>query len=351
MRRSLRVIVTVATMVACAVSHADDPRPPADAPFEAGSASEPRMSRRAQRRASRRRPQPEAAPPAAPIGVTTTLESPFATLGTAALEPFVVHRDQPYADACHERQRFDMYLPKGCGGGLPLVVWIAGETWQSDSKADCPVTWLVDRGYAVASIGYRPSKAAAFPAQLDDCLAALVALDQNAEIWGIDRDRICVAGFAAGGHLAALAGLWDQPTTGRPLPHIAAVCTINAPTHLPTLGAEHDRAASAASQLVGGPLPEFREAAQQASPLTHVSADDPPVLVVHAPTIRAVPFDQSQKFSAALRAVGVTSPLVTVDETGSMPSLARDSQTGRALLDFLDATVGPGGRPAATTAP
>lgn len=347
MRGRSTVIAAAIVTAALGAVRGDDPRPAADAPFEATAPGEPRMSRRAQRRASRRRTAPPDAvpPPAPPIEVTTTLSSPFEEMGATARESFVLHRDQPYADACRERQQFDLYLPKGCGGALPLVVWIHGETWQSGSRADCPVTWLVDRGYAVASVGYRPSSMAPFPAQLDDCLAALLAIEQDADLWGIDRDRICVAGSAAGGHLAALAGLWDQPAVERPLPHVAAVCAINAPTHLTTLGPEHDRAASPASRLVGGPLPEFREAAQQASPLTHVSADDPPVLVLHARTGAPVPFEQSQKFTTALRAAGVRATLIAIEPPAAATSLDRDSPVGRALVEFLDGTLGPGSRP------
>lgn len=342
MQRRLAVtcFAIVCLMATADVCGGNDPRPSADAPIDVQPA--PRMSRRAQRRANRRR----ATPPeeSGPIGVTSTLASPFESMGAAAREPFVVHRDQPYGDVAPDRQRFDIYLPKGCGGGLPLVVWIHGETWRCGSKADCPVTWLTDAGYAVASVGYRLTDTAPFPAQLDDCLAAIATLERDAEMWGIDRDRIGVVGTAAGGHLAALAGLWDQPTDERPLPHIAAVCAIDAPTHLTTLGPESDRATSPASQLVGGPLPEFREAAQQASPLVHISADDPPVLVVHARRDPRVPIEQSRRFDAALRAAGVRSELITVDAAGCA-TLDRDSAAGRALVEFLEHTLGGGYRP------
>jgi acetyl esterase/lipase len=345
MRRSLAAIVTMLFVAASESGRGDDPRPPADAPFEVGGQPEPRLSRRAQRRANRRRP-PAIAPAATPpIGVTSTLGSPFESLGAEAHEPFIVHRDQSYADAGDDRQRFDLYLPKGCGGGLPLVVWVEGKTWQSIARPACPVIWLVDSGYAVASIRYRPSSTDPFPAQLDDCLAAIDCIQRDADLWGIDRDRICVAGRAAGGHLAALSGLWDESSPERPLPPVAAVCVIDAPTHLTSLGPEHDRPASPASQLVGGPLPEFREAAQQASPLTHVSSDDPPVLVIHARAGAAVPFEQSRKFTTALRAAGVPCTLVPVDAGGAEASIDRDSTGGAAFAAFLAETIGRGARP------
>jgi len=118
----------------------------------------------------------------------------------------------------------------------------------------------------VASIGYRPSTAATFPAQLDDCLLAIAAFHDEAEIWGIDRERICVAGTAAGGHLAALAGLWDEPASGRQAArrrrHLRDRCP-DTPHHARPGG---ERARSPASQFVGGPLPEFREGGAAGQP-------------------------------------------------------------------------------------
>jgi dipeptidyl aminopeptidase/acylaminoacyl peptidase len=161
-------------------------------------------------------------------------------------------------------------------------------------------------------------------------------------VWGFDRDRIAVVGSGAGGHLAALVGLAAEAE-----PRVAAVCTVAAPTHLTSLGPEHDRPTSPASLLVGGPLGEFREAAQRASPLSYVSADDPPCLVIHGDRDDSIPAAQSVKFDAALRAAGVDSTLVVLEGAGHRPDLGRASPAGRALLEFLDRTLGPGVRASA----
>lgn len=334
------LVLVLATMMAA--GRGDDPRPPADAPFGVEGESQPRLSRRAQRRAARRRGTSE----------RTTDESRADAERVARPEPagaglpptsLIAHRDQPYCEAPRPCQRFDIYLPSGCDGSLPLVVWIHGETWRTGTKDDCPITWLTGEGYAVASLGYRLSSEATFPAQLDDCLAGLATIERDAEIWGIDRDRICVAGSAAGGHLAALVGLWNEAAADQPLPHVAAVGAFAAPTHLTSLGPAHDRSGSPASLLVGGPLPEFREAAQRASPLAHVAPDSPPVLLVHGRADTVVPPEQSVRLDAALRAAGGSSHLVMLDGVGHDLSLARGTAAGVALLEFLDRTLGPGG--------
>jgi dipeptidyl aminopeptidase/acylaminoacyl peptidase len=120
---------------------------------------------------------------------------------------------------------------------------------------------------------------------------------------------------------------------------------VAAPASLTTLGPEQDRAGSAASRLVGGPLPEFREAAQQASPITHISADDPPVLLLHGAADRVVPAQQAVEFAAALKAAGVDSTLTILPDTGHKPSLDLGAAGGQALLSFLDRVLGPGIRP------
>jgi acetyl esterase/lipase len=373
------------------VAWREDPRPAADAPAGVEVPQGRRVSRRAQRRSTRRRPldempyetvpirpplrdSPQATEfvPLAPfaestataVETDTTLTSPALTSPVPAAADatgITTHRDQPYGQPesgqpAHARQRFDLYLPAGCNaGGMPLVVWIHGDTWRDGSKADCPLIWLASEGYAVASIGYRLSDSAVFPAQLDDCRAAIAEIERNAEVWGIDRDRVAVAGSGAGGHLAALVGLTSHPTASvatsadrvgdTVFPRIAAVCAVAAPVSLTTLGPEQDRPGSPASRLVGGPLPEFREAAQRASPVTYVSADDPPVLILHGASDDTVPSKQAVEFAATLKAANVDTTLVILPNVGHRPGLDLGTPGGQALVSFLDRVLGPGVRP------
>ncbi|MGB8852356.1 MAG: alpha/beta hydrolase [Pirellulales bacterium] len=334
---------------------AGDPRPTADLSAGGEPQADRRLSRRALRRAARRglpiesQPQPRVEPLLStratpiPIAIDATLGSPFQPEAT---ERPTVHHDQPYGTAADPRQRFDIYLPAGCSGGsLPLVVWIPGDEWQGGPRTGCPVTWLVDHGYIVASVGYRSGDTAIFPAQLDDSLAALATLVRDAEIWGIDPARICIMGAGGGGQLAVLVGSArsGQPSLadGDPPPAVAAVCAIAAPSQLTSLGASHDRAGSAASRLVGGPLPELREAALAASPLTHVSPDDPPTLILHGTHDAVIPPDQAVRLDRALAAAGLDHELVLLD-TGHAVPLGGATPAATALIQFLDRVLGPG---------
>lgn len=309
-----------------------------------------------------------------PTAVPARVE-PLPTPGTGA-DPFgseplprsvqtgtLVHRDQPYVpgEACPACQRFDIHLPDGCStGGMPMVVWIPGDPWWDGAKADCPIAWLAGEGYVVASIGYRRSDTALFPAQLEDCRQAIATLARDAEVWGIDPGRIAVVGSGGGGHLAALVGLSAQPTGPRnasdadddePPGHVAAICAVAAPTSLTTLGPEQDRPGSSASRLVGGPLPEFREAARRASPVAHVSADDPPVLLVHGTRDTVVPLGQALELEKALADAGVEHTLVTLADFGHKLALGPGTPAGQALLLFLDRTLGPGNASGAAARP
>jgi acetyl esterase/lipase len=371
LRPSLVIAILLAAVVRDDASGAGDPRPTADLPGGVAAPVERRPSRRALRRAARRglpadgqpqtptreddrpawqdtqRDEPPVTPSAmqsvTPISVDATLGSPFQP---EASERPTVHRDQPYGTAADPRQRLDIYLPPGCtGGSLPLVVWIPGDEWQGGPRSDCPVTWLVERGYVVACVGYRPADAAIFPAQLDDCRAALATLVRDAEIWGIDRSRICVMGAGGGGQLAALVGSERSgqpvPVDAEPPPAVAAVCAIAAPSQLTTLGASHDRAVSAASRLVGGPLPELREAALAASPLTHISPDDPPTLIVHGTHDALIPSEQAVRLDRALAAAGADHTLVLLDAGHAIP-LGKATPAATELVHFLDRVLGPG---------
>ena len=319
------------------------------------------MSRRAARRARRaangwRRIAPAPEPFPAAVMDPTAADEPFrqgvdeppapAAAAESGMDRPRIRRirDIPYVERGHARQRFDLFLPGRQGSEpFPLVVWIHGTTWRDGSKDDCPVTWLVDKGYAVASVGYRLTNTAVFPAPFEDCLEAVDHLQDNAATWNLDPSRFAIAGSAAGGHLAALVGLADNHVVDPARPRVCGVCVVSAPTLLTTLGPAQDRAGSPASLLVGGPLPEFRETAQRASPLTHVSSHAPPFLIIHAKGHdgdTAVPIEQSRQFDEALRAAGAKSSLVVIDRPAAKSPLAADSRAGGLIVEFLERSFG-----------
>ena len=114
--------------------------------------------------------------------------------------------DIPYLAGGSPRQRLDLYLPDHAHAPMPAVLWIHGGAWECGDKNPCPVRDFAERGYVIASIGYRLSDKAAFPSQLQDCKSAVRWLRAYAAEYGIDPTRIGVWGESAGGHLAALLG-------------------------------------------------------------------------------------------------------------------------------------------------
>ncbi|HRI19750.1 MAG TPA: alpha/beta hydrolase, partial [Panacibacter sp.] len=125
----------------------------------------------------------------------------------------VTYGNIPYANDTLKRHLLDIYLPPAAKNNLPLVVWVHGGAWMlNDKYADMgymknTVKGFIDSGYAFASIDYRYSTEAVFPAQIQDCNQALEYLYQHAAQYKIDRNRIAVIGFSAGGHLASLMAL------------------------------------------------------------------------------------------------------------------------------------------------
>src|SRR5262245_9674762 len=123
----------------------------------------------------------------------------------AAAEPRAI-RDIEYARVGQTSLKLDLYLPAE-GRPAPLVVWVHGGAWRSGSKSNPPLLPLTDRGIAVASVDYRLSPVAPYPAQVHDLKAAIRYLRNAAQQHGLDGSRIAIAGGSAGGHLAALVGV------------------------------------------------------------------------------------------------------------------------------------------------
>jgi len=242
------------------------------------------------------------------------------------------HRDLAYVSGGHARQKLDLYVPEKAGVPLPLIIWIHGGGWAAGSKDGCPTLrqGFIKRGYALASIGYRLSGDAIFPAQIEDCKAAIRWLRAHAKQYNLNPDRFGVWGSSAGGHLVALLGTsggvrdfdvgahLDVPS------RVQAVCDYFGPTDLLQMDAQkapnapfkHDSANSPESRLVGGPVQENKAKATRANPITHVTPDDPPFLIVHGNADPLVPIQQSQLLFEALKKAGVSVRFHTIKNAG-----------------------------------
>ncbi|MFL2545850.1 MAG: alpha/beta hydrolase fold domain-containing protein [Candidatus Rariloculaceae bacterium] len=239
-----------------------------------------------------------------------------------------VFRDIAYVDGGHENQILDLYLP-AAGDNLPLIVYIHGGAWRAGSKNSVPALGYVENGYAVASIEYRLSQHAIFPAQIEDAKAAVRWLRANADEYGIDADRFAAWGQSAGAHLSILLGVTDGVSkfeVGNNLDVSSAVQVVidnYGPTDFALMDAHrlpdgqvHNPADSPESLLVGGALQENLAAVAQASPMTYVSEADAPMLVVHGDADPLVPRHQSQILVAALEEVNVPVEFYTVSGGG-----------------------------------
>src|SRR5688500_3416279 len=125
----------------------------------------------------------------------------------------IFHKDIPYAGDTLKKHRLDIYLPAVANATLPLVIWVHGGAWMhGDKYADMgymknTIRSILENGFALASIDYRQSTSAIFPAQIRDCYQAVEFLYANAATYGLDKGRFALYGFSAGGHLASLLAL------------------------------------------------------------------------------------------------------------------------------------------------
>lgn len=234
-------------------------------------------------------------------------------------------RDVPYIENGHERHILDLHhFPDG--PPRPLIVWVHGGAWSGDTLASgvslAPLEW----GFAFASIEYRLSQHATFPAQIQDLKAAIRFLRAHAKKYNLDPDRIGAWGSSAGGHLVALLGTSggvEDFDTGPHLDHSSRVqCVVDffGPTDFTRITEQTpsfskiDRSDPKAPEwrLLGGTLEQKRALALQASPVHWVSPDDPPFLILHGDRDPLVPHAQSPLLHEALRKAGVESTFITV---------------------------------------
>ncbi len=267
--------------------------------------------------------------------LTNRLDAQPATPPAPAIPPGVAaHRDLPYVENGHARQVLDLFVPEGASGPRPVIVWVHGGGWAAGDKAGCPPLrqGFAQEGYAIASVNYRLSQHAVFPAQLEDCKAAIRWLRANAKKYGLNPDRIGVWGSSAGGHLVAMLGVTGDVKTfdvGAQLEQSSAVQAVMndyGPTdftqmdahRIPSATAVHSTPTSPESRLIGVSIadPANKAKVERANPITYVNRGDAPFLINHGDQDPLVPHHQSELLVAALQSAGVPVRLNTVKGGG-----------------------------------
>jgi acetyl esterase/lipase len=241
-------------------------------------------------------------------------------------ENVAVQRDLEYAKAGDYSLKLDIYKPKSADAKKrPVAVWIHGGGWQGGNKSSGArlLAPLVATGdYVGISVGYRLTDVAQWQAQIHDCKAAIRYIRANADKLGADPDRIGVWGGSAGGHLVSLLGTSGDVkelegalgTTGVSS-RVTCVVDFCGPSDFPafqiTSGAE-----GPISKLLGGLPKDQPTKAKEASPITYVSKDDPPFLIVHGTDDATVPYDQAVRFYEAEKQAGINTTMVTMQGGG-----------------------------------
>jgi acetyl esterase/lipase len=270
-----------------------------------------------------------------------------------------MERNLPYVQGADRSQRFDLYYSAAAANAAPFVVFIHGGGFLEGDKmgiasgehpSHAILSELMARGYVVASLNYRLSGEAPFPAAVEDCKAAIRFFRANASRFGLATERIGVFGTSAGGNLASMLGV-AGPNDGlegggnaNQSSRVQAVADLFGPVDF-LLPISSSTAEGRVEPYLTVPGVDATEAKRRASPVTYVSRDDPPFLILHGDKDNVVPLVHSEQFNQRLREAGVRSDLVVVQNGGHVfvpvggaisPSI---DEIARLVADFFDREI------------
>lgn len=258
-----------------------------------------------------------------------------------------------YASAGMQSMRMDLYVPAGAKSPPPVVIYIHGGDWMFGGRRQPPVLFLLDKGFAVASIDYRLAPKFRFPTQIRDCRDAVAFLRTSARAYHIDPARIGVCGESAGGHLAALLGTAPDERQfvgtrgggtgagkGNVDCRVQAVCSISGPMDIEYLGGMADMVQDVIGehpihQLLGGTVDQKRDLARLASPIRHVTASAPPFLLVIGQKDWVVLPILGRQMHKALLDAGAESQLHEIPDMGHDMRAIWTDQTREWVADFF----------------
>ena len=226
------------------------------------------------------------------------------------------YKDIVYAKVGSKNLAMDIFIPAGISTP-PLLVWVHGGAWRSGSKESVPPAFI-GNGFAVASLDFRQSTEAPFPAAVHDIKAAIRFLRAKAQEYGYKGDRIAIGGASSGGHLAALVGvtngnaqlegdIGDQTNQSS---SVQGIVDYYGASNLMTILAQSTphglSVRKPALELFLGALPEnVVELAELASPVIHVDQNDPPLLLIHGDQDPQMPINQSHELEGKYSALNL----------------------------------------------
>ena len=266
-------------------------------------------------------------------------------------QPARQFKDLVYATVDGKALALDLYLPEGVKAP-PLLVWVHGGAWSGGSKAGVPKVF-VEQGIATASLDFRLSTEARFPAQVHDIKAAIRFLRASAPKYGYRAERIAIAGSSSGGHLAALVGVTNghrelEGAVGAHLDQssgVHAIVDYFGASNLTSILEQStpfglNMRRPALERLLGAPPEQAKALAALASPVTHVDAGDPPLLLFHGDQDRQMPINQAHELHGAYTKLGLDVQFRVGHGVGHSGEPFFASEHLERTLAFLHRTVG-----------
>ena len=256
--------------------------------------------------------------------------------------------DVVYAEVDDHELKLDLYLPADAADP-PLLVYVHGGAWRGGSKDRVMTTAFVDDGYAMASLDFRLSGDARFPAQIHDIKAAIRFLRANAGTLGYNPTRLAILGSSSGAHLATLVGVTngEDELEGRIGDHldqssdVQAIVSYYGASNLTTilaLSTPHGLSvrSPALDLLLGGQPDEEVDLAQLASPIFHVDASDPPLLILHGDQDPQMPINQSHELHHAYKEQAIPVQFEVVHGAAHGGERFTDARRNALVKAFLD---------------
>ena len=261
------------------------------------------------------------------------------------------YKDLIYATVDGKDLGLDLYIPAGVQAP-PLLVWVHGGAWSQGTKAQVP-RGFVEHGIATASVEFRQSTEARFPAQVHDIKAAIRFLRAKSGTYGYRAEKLAIAGNSSGGHLAALVGVTNghRELEGRVGDYLSQSSSVQAivdyfgASNLMTILAQSTpfglNVRRPALERLLGALPEQApELAELASPVVHVDRSDPPLFLLHGDQDSQMPINQAHELQGAYERLGLEVHFDVVHGAAHGGDVFYSPEHLKPVLDFLGRTVG-----------